>query len=357
MGDVLSEALSTQTETQTEAQTETETQTEADPEADLPAVNAREAQFVGRVEYAEPSPELQAAIQAGKNANLADVTAPDLTINVPTGGPETGAFGLSGPNDASGYAGSYGGPQGSYGDLSGISAAGFGGLSAGMNASGSEAAANESENQGSPYGDLSGYLGFGASQSAGPAGAFGTSGPADASGYAGSLGTATGGAQMASGTGAVGGYGDMTGSATGAYSGTYGGSQTAGTTTGTSNGQTAGGAPAGQTAASNNSAQQVVSTTPDDYTKGTDGSAASTENAAQQAAASTTKNLTLNTAALSNLANFLSTQNSAVTPGGITPYVGVPAGSGIAAPVIPEFGGVSYPTGTASSGSSGSGTA
>jgi hypothetical protein len=104
-------------------------------------------------------------------------------------------------------------------------------------------------------------------------------------------------------------------------------------------------------------AQQVVSTTPDDYTKGTDGSAPPTENAAQQAAASATKNLTLNTAALSNLANFLSTQNSAVTPGGITPYVGVPAGSGIGAPVIPEFGGVSYPTGTASSGSSGSGTA
>jgi hypothetical protein len=80
-------------------------------------------------------------------------------------------------------------------------------------------------------------------------------------------------------------------------------------------------------------------------------------NPAAQAAQDATQALALNTGSLSNLANFISTQNAAVTPG-TTPYVGLPqdAGSPTAA-AVPEFGGVSYPTGSTSSGSSGSGTA
>lgn len=80
---------------------------------------------------------------------------------------------------------------------------------------------------------------------------------------------------------------------------------------------------------------------------------------ASQAAASATQNLALNTSALSNLANFVSTQNVAVTPG-VTPYVGLPAAAATGAPAstpVPDFGAVSYPTGSTSSGSSGSGTA
>jgi hypothetical protein len=79
-------------------------------------------------------------------------------------------------------------------------------------------------------------------------------------------------------------------------------------------------------------------------------------NPAAQAAESATQGLALNTNALSNLANFISTQNVAVTPG-VTPYVGVPATGTPAAATAPEFGSVAYPTGSTSSGSSGSGTA
>jgi len=77
---------------------------------------------------------------------------------------------------------------------------------------------------------------------------------------------------------------------------------------------------------------------------------------AAQAAESATQGLALNTNALSNLANFISTQNVAVTPG-VTPYVGVPATGTPAVAAAPEFGSVAYPTGSTSSGSSGSGTA
>jgi hypothetical protein len=228
-----------------------------DPDAPDPNANPISGPLSAEMQAALDAKGITGSVTADNSAygDLSGVNAGNFGASQ-----NAGAFGLSGPNDASGYAGSYGGPQGSYGDLSGISAAGFGGLSAGMNATGPEAATatNEAETQGNPYGDLSGVLGFAPSQSIGPAGAFGTSGPADASGYAGNIGTATGGAQMASGTGAIGGYGDMAGSATGAYGGTYGGSQTAGT----SSGQTAGGGPTASSSTSyDNTVAPIASST------------------------------------------------------------------------------------------------